>query len=414
MAPARAVLHVRVVNGTSRHTNGARHADERGMFRDVPDSAVGVKSGRDFFGIRGVDVAAIGLFWLLLALVSAAARELDPRIPGVPFRLARAALNATMIEYAVWAVLTVPIWWLATRYNIEGGRRYGRVAMFLVLGVVLAVTVDSLLLEVREALMFGLRPPRRRPPPMLVGLGFLDDLMVYFAVLGTGVARDYLLRYHAHLEETAELRAQLGEARLDALRAQLNPHFLFNTLNAVSALAERDPRGVRRMIARLSELLRYTLDESTEQEVPLHREVDLLGEYLELMQIRFQDKLNVVVDVDEDVRDALVPNLLLQPIVENAIKHGVSRITGSGSIAVRAQRQGDQLILTVTDNGPGPGDGPEGVGLHHTNARLRQLYGAAHSVVLRPATAGNGAVGAGTVAEIVLPYHTRSVSRSAR
>jgi two-component system LytT family sensor kinase len=384
------------------------------MFTDVRDTPVGMKSGRDFFGIRGVDVAAIGLFWLLIALVSAAARELDPRIPGVPFRLARAALNATMVEYAIWAILTVPIWWLATRYNIEGGRRYGRVAMFLVLGVVLALTVDTLLLEVREALMSGLRPPRRRPPPVPFGLGFLDDLMVYFAVLGTGVARDYLLRYHAHLEETAQLRAQLGEARLDALRAQLNPHFLFNTLNAVSALAERDPRGVRRMIARLSELLRYTLDESTDQEVPLHREVELLGEYLELMQIRFQDKLKVVIDVDEDVRNALVPNLLLQPIVENAIKHGVSRITGSGSIAVRATRDGEQLVLTVTDNGPGPGAGPEGVGLHNTNARLRQMYGASDGVVLKPAAGSNGAGVSGTIAEIVLPYHTQPVAGSAR
>lgn len=398
-------------------TSGARHADERGMFRDAPSrDDAGMTSGRDHYAIRTVDVGAVGLFWLLLALVSAAARELDPRIPGVPHRIAHAALMSTIVEYAIWAVLTIPIWWLASRYNIEGGRRFGRVALFLVLGVVLALSIDTLLLQLREALMFDLRPPRRRPPPALFGLGdlgFLDDLMVYFAVLGSGVARDYFLRYHAHLEETAELKAQLGEARLDALRAQLNPHFLFNTLNAVSALAERDPRGVRRMIARLSDLLRYTLDESTEQEVPLHQELELLSEYLELMQIRFQDKLKVAIDVDEEARNALVPNLLLQPIVENAIKHGVSRITGAGSIQLRAKRDDDRLVLTVTDNGPGPGGGAEGVGLRNTNARLRQMYGASHSVVVRPAEGSENGGRTGTVAEIVLPYHTRPMDHRA-
>ena len=384
------------------------------MFRDAQTPAESaVRSERDYFDIRVVDVAAVGAFWLILAVVSAAARELDPRIPGVPHRIAHAALNATLVEYAIWAVLTLPIWWLATRYNIEGGRRYGRVALFMLLGLALAMTLDTMLFEVRESLMFDLRPPRRRPPLMLFGLGFLDDLMVYFAVLGTGVARDYLLRYHAHLEETAQLRAQLGEARLDALRAQLNPHFLFNTLNAVSALAERDPRGVRRMIARLSELLRYTLDESTDQEVPLHREVELLGEYLELMQIRFQDKLEVSIEVDDDAREALVPNLLLQPIVENAIKHGVSRNTGAGSIRVQARRDGERLVLTVTDNGPGPGEGEEGVGLRNTNARLRQMYGAAHRVTLRLASPKGGPA-AGTVAEIILPYHTHASAAGAR
>lgn len=369
-------------------------------------------SGHYYFGIRGVDAVAVVAFWLLLALVTAAARELDPGIPGVPPHVARAALTTTIVEYAIWAALTLPIWSLITRYTIEGGRRYGRVTLFLLLGIALAVSVDSLLLQVRESLMVDLRLPRRWPPPTFVDLGFLDDLMVYFAVAGTGVARDYLLRYHAHLEETAQLRAQLGEARLDALRAQLNPHFLFNTLNAVSALVERDPRRTRRMIARLSDLLRYTLDETTEQMVPLHREIELLGEYLELMQIRFQDKLRVVIDVPDDARHALVPNLLLQPIVENAIKHGVSRITGVGTIAIRARRETGRLILTVEDNGPGPGGGPDGLGLRNTNARLRQLYGAPHHVELRPAAPGSGATG--TIAEIVLPYRARAAAGEAR
>jgi hypothetical protein len=135
--------------------------------------------------------------------------------------------------------------------------------------------------------------------------------MVYLAVLGAALARDYFLRYQARLEETtrlqsraARLEAQLAEARLDALRTQLNPHFLFNTLNAVSTLVERDPRGVRRMIARLGELLRHTLDEKNEQEITLERELDLLRRYLDIMEVRFQGRLSVTLDVADDVRDA--------------------------------------------------------------------------------------------------------------
>jgi two-component system LytT family sensor kinase len=365
-------------------------------------------SGREYYPLRTIDLIAIGLFWTFLALVSAAARELDPRIPGVPPRITSAVLTATYVEYALWALITLPVWWLTSRYNIEGGRRLGRVLLFLTLGVLIAITVDTVLQSLRQALIFdvdGFRGFRRRPPrlpPPLVGLGFLDDLMVFFAVLGAGIARDYFLRYHTHLEETARLQQQLAQAKLDALRAQLNPHFLFNTLNAVSALAERDPRGARRMIARLSDLLRYTLDESTDQEVSLDRELELLSEYVELMQIRFQGKLAVSMRVDDDVHDALVPNLILQPLVENAIKHGVSKVAGVGHIAVVARREGEQLVVTVSDNGPGPGAGREGVGLRNTNARLRQMYGAAHQVVLRQSP-NNGATG--TDAEIRVPYH---------
>lgn len=371
------------------------------------DSAGSRPSGREYYPIRPIDLLAIGLFWTLLAFISAASRELDPRIPDIPGRVAAAVQNATYIEYALWGALTAPIWWLASRYSIDARRRFGRVVLFLVLGLVIAILMDGLLLQVREALMSPLGRFRRRPPATFLGLGFVDDLMVYFTVLGAGVARDYFLRYQSRLEETVRLQAQLAQARLDVLRTQLNPHFLFNTLNAVSALVERDARGARRMIARLSDLLRYTLEESTEQEVPLHRELDLLGEYIELMQIRFQGKMSVDIHVDKEARDALVPNLMLQPIVENAMKHGISQVTGSGKITLRANRSGDLLVVTVTDNGPGPGGGDEGVGLANTNARLREMYGADYKVMLRQAEP------AGTEARIVLPYHTAAITARA-
>lgn len=366
-------------------------------------------ASREYYPVRSVDVLAIVVFWALLAIVSGVSREIDPRIPGVPDRMMSAAVMATYVEYAIWAVLTVPIWWMASRYAIEGGRRIGRMLLFVALGFALALAVDLVLLDVREGLMRGLGGGsfrRRAPPTLFFGLGILDDLMVYFAVLGAGVARDYFLRYRARLEETARLQALLTQARLDALRAQLNPHFLFNTLNAVSALVERDPRGVRRMIARLSDLLRYTLEESAAQEVPLSRELDMLSEYVELMQIRFQGKLNVTLRVDAAARRAVVPSLILQPIVENAIKHGVGHV-GTGTISIEARREGDDLRLRVTDDGPGPAAAEAaaangtGVGIANTTARLRQMYGASYEATLRPGDDGRGAI-----AEVRLPFRT--------
>ena len=373
----------------------------------VTDSA-GERS--EHYPLRAADVFAVVAFWALIALISAASRELDPRIPGLPRPVISAVQRATYVEYSLWAALTLPILWLASRYSIEGGRRLGRVALFVLLGIALAMLMDMLLLNVRESLMTPLGRFRRRPPPLggFGGLGFLDDLMVFFAVFGAGVARDYFLRYRARVVETSRLQAQLAQARLDVLRTQLNPHFLFNTLNAISALAERDPRGVRRMIARLSDLLRYTLEESTEREVTLTRELDLLGEYIELMQIRFQGKLAVEMEIAEDTRGALVPNLLLQPIVENAMKHGVSKITGPGEITVRAVRDDGNLVIRVTDNGPGLSPGEEGVGLRNTNERLREMYGAQFAVQLQPAAGG------GTEARIVLPYHTAALAPRGR
>jgi hypothetical protein len=365
---------------------------------------------REYYPLRFIDVAAIATFWAVLSFVSSLGLHLDPRIPNVAHGVVAGVVTATYVEYAVWAMLTAAIWWLATRYSLERGQRVERVIAFALLGIVIAIAMDVFVRHVREGFL-PLRAMRRirRPPPLLGGLGFLDDLMVYFAVLGSGVARDYFLRYRMRLEETVRLQAQLSQARLDVLRNQLNPHFLFNTLNAVSALVERDPRGSRRMIARLSDLLRYTLEESTEQEVPLNRELDMLGEYIELMQIRFQGRLQVDMRIADDTRDALVPNLVLQPLLENALKHGVSQITGEGRIDVEARRSGDELRVTVRDNGPGPArtQPGQGVGLTNTNARVRELYGSTYGVTLSSANGG------GAEAELVLPFHTTSRSEHA-
>ncbi|MEX0748378.1 MAG: histidine kinase, partial [Rhodothermales bacterium] len=199
---------------------------------------------------------------------------------------------------------------------------------------------------------------------------------------------------------------QLSEARLQTLRMQINPHFLFNTLHTISTYLGRDPKGARRMIARLSDLLRYTLEKAGTQEVTLRQELNFLDGYLEIQSIRFQDNLVVQQDVDPDMLEALVPNLILQPLVENAIKHGVSAVEGVGKVSIKAWRDNEQLCLSVWDNGPGMigGNGvsasPTGLGLRNTRERLESLYGPGHHFEL-----AGGAEG-GVTALICIPYHT--------
>jgi signal transduction histidine kinase len=381
--------------------------------------------GVDYIPLRRSELLGIFAFWTFLALLTAANGLLDPRGRGLQPLLTTAPITLAFVESYLWAALTPFLFWLTSRFSIERDNRTTRVLLFVVAGVVVAMLVEASLSYLRFEVFFTAR--RRRPIAFspffgMTRLLWLDDLMVYFAVVAAGFARDYFRRYQARREEAvrlqahaAELHAQLAEARLAALRTQLDPHFLFNTLHAISSLVERDPRGVRRMIARLSELLRTSLEEGDEQEVPLERELAFLNRYLEIMQIRFQGRLEVDTRVDGAVMDALVPTMILQPLVENAVKHGVSKIAGTGVIEIRAYRDdGDHLVLRVRDNGPGLDDaadstetGRVGVGLANTRARLQQLYGPDQRLTLSAAPDG-----AGVVAEVTLPYHTRADLRA--
>jgi LytS/YehU family sensor histidine kinase len=247
--------------------------------------------------------------------------------------------------------------------------------------------------------------------PSIRRLWFLNDLVMYLGVLAAGFAREYFRRYEARNQEALRLRAeaaalqaQLVEAQLSSLRMQLNPHFLFNTLHAISALVGRDPAGVRRMIARLSELLRSTLQEKGSAERTVEQELAFIGRYLEIMQVRFQGKLAVDTRVDAEARDALVPTLILQPLVENAVKHGVGRREG-GRIELTARRVDGRVRLAVRDDGPGPAaresaavEGATGIGLQNTEARLRQMYGDEQRLLVEAGPEG------GTVVVVEVPY----------
>jgi histidine kinase/histidine kinase/DNA gyrase B/HSP90-like ATPase len=213
-------------------------------------------------------------------------------------------------------------------------------------------------------------------------------------------------RYAEAAGQTERLRVRLDQAQLQALKVQLQPHFLFNTLNTITALVHTNPPAAERMVSGLSELLRFSLGSGGEQEVTLERELEVLRHYLDIQQVRFHDRLTVTFDVDADAERAYVPNLILQPLVENAIKHGLGPRAAAGRIGIAARRRDGSLLLEVADDGVGePRDVPrrEGVGLGNARARLRSLYGDQQRLDAGP----NEAAGHGFRVAIEIPYHTR-------
>jgi LytS/YehU family sensor histidine kinase len=231
----------------------------------------------------------------------------------------------------------------------------------------------------------------------------LFNLLVYWVIVSVAHAFDYYRKFHAREWRTAELERRLAEARLMALQMQLNPHFLFNALHTITALMHKDVEAADRMIARLSELLRLALENTETSQVPLGQELDFLQRYLEIEQTRFGARLTVRIDVRPDALQALVPNLVLQPLVENAIRHGVEPHAKPGLVEVRGWRDERTLSLEVRDNGGGLAKGQpfvDGVGLANTRARLQHLYGKGHVLELVEAADG------GLSVRLKLPFRT--------
>jgi signal transduction histidine kinase len=229
------------------------------------------------------------------------------------------------------------------------------------------------------------------------------SLMVYSTIVGLSYALAYYRESQMRALKQSQLETRLVEARLRTLEAELHPHFLFNTLHAISSLVHTNPDAADRMISRLSDLLRITFDRAGSPGVSLQEELEFLQKYLEIEQTRFHDRLTVRFDIDPDTLDAEVPRLILQPLVENAIKHGVSPKPGDGLVQIRAQRHGDRLWMEVSDNGVGLTAGARaklrsGVGLSNTRDRLDVMYGPAHSIEF-----SDGAKGLAVRLEI--PFH---------
>jgi sensor histidine kinase YesM len=235
-------------------------------------------------------------------------------------------------------------------------------------------------------------------------LAFMD----FVIAIGAFTAVDMYRRFKARELQASQLEARLAQAQNETLRMQLQPHFLFNALHSVSALIERDPAAADRMLSRIGDLLRQTLDLSGKQEVTLRQELAILHSYLEIQRIRFLDRLRVRMECPEALMEALVPCFVLQPQVENALKHGLA-LSGGGLVTIRAREEGGQLVLEVEDDGRGLEDGPshrQRVGTANTRARLELLYGADQSFELLPVPAG------GALARIRLPLHDTALENS--
>ncbi|MGV3531253.1 MAG: sensor histidine kinase [Chthoniobacteraceae bacterium] len=236
------------------------------------------------------------------------------------------------------------------------------------------------------------RGPRRGPPGgkrgPAFGMLFLVGLRlpIYLMILSIGHAAHFYRRSQERERRELELSASLAKARADALKMQLQPHFLFNALNSIAELVHRDPQAADAMIGALSDLLRLTLETSGEQELPLRREMDAVERYVAIEQVRFGDRIRVQTEIPAETAAALVPNFLLQPLVENAIRHGLQPQSSAGELKISAQREGEQLRIEVSDNGSGLREGNparQGIGLANTRARLKELYGDRASLELR-------------------------------
>ena len=238
---------------------------------------------------------------------------------------------------------------------------------------------------------------------MIFIIDFHIGILVYWIILAGHQAMAYARR-------AADLKTQLAEARLDALKMQLHPHFLFNTLNSISALLHKDPETADEMIGELGNFLRLTLHKNSGQEISLEEELEFLKSYLEIERIRFQNRLTIEFAIDPETLHALVPNLILQPIIENAVRHGIAQQPDAGRIEVRSQRNDGHLRLDVLDDGPGLREtAGEGIGLKNVRERLQNLYGSEYEFRL-----SNNPNGSGSHVEIVIPFYTeRSFKRSA-
>ena len=317
-------------------------------------------------------------------------------------------------EFKSWyscGLLSLVVIWFCGRHRLQTGETKRWVAIHFVAALVFSAVYTlftSWLVAGEESVMY---PGKILTFSYLLKKAALHylvlNLIMYWFIVFAHSGWHFYRRFRERELQSIQLQRELVEARLDALRMQLNPHFLFNALHAISALIHEKPEAADRMIARLSDLLRLSLDQSKPQEVPLREELDFLDHYLDIEQARFEDRLKVDKQIEPATLEALVPCLVLQPLVENAIHHGIEPREDTGHLTIAARRRGDVLELRVSDNGAGLQEdcgvpAREGIGLSNTRSRLRHLYGDKFNAELVSRNGG------GLEAQLDIPFHTRA------
>jgi two-component system, LytTR family, sensor kinase len=331
-------------------------------------------------------IALIAAFWTLVGLAFASQFYLSSTLLGRTVTWSQ-AITYSLGDWYVWAILSVPVLRFARRFPPEGDQPWRTAAIHLGAALVTSlvyVVLRSVVGQVQSLLIHEPVGFFEVFQPLLVKT-FPFNLLIYGVMISVAHAIDYYRKYHERTVHTLALEKNLTEARLQSLLRQLKPHFLFNTLNGIATLMHRDVHAADRMLVRLSELLRLTMNRTGQPLAPLRDEIAFIEKYLDIERIRFSDRLTSEIDIDPAALDAEVPSLILQPLVENAIRHGIEPHARAGRIEIHVQREPTALKLTVRDNGGGmPAGGltREGIGLANTRARLRELYGERHAFEL--------------------------------
>jgi two-component system LytT family sensor kinase len=319
------------------------------------------------------------------------------------------ALAINLTYYYLWGLSVPAVVWMARRFRFEKAKWQ----LSLLVHTVWAVLLTLVQIVIAEWFLRAFTHARDFPVLKPIWSSVLDNfhssLPTYWVILFGYYAFDYYAKYRDRELRASQLETRLSQAQLQALKMQLNPHFLFNTLNTISSLMYTDPDSADRMMARLSELLRLTLEQDGEQEVTLREEMEILDRYLQIERIRFEDRLRVTVSIDPAALEARVPNFSLQPLVENAIRHGIAPRSAGGCLEISATKDAGMLRIRLSDDGPGlqpSGEsGPrrrEGIGVANTRARLAQLYGEDQSLEMTNAPAG------GLIVLMSVPFRTAS------
>jgi len=312
------------------------------------------------------------------------------------------ALKTAMPRWYIWGALTPGMFWIDQRLSgktRELSKRFlfhlpicfGWLIIFAFINTLITGMLEGALPEINVSFIVN---------------QFYWNLLIYWLIMGVYWAKNYYSDLKNQELKSSRLEQNLTEARLQALQDRLHPHFLFNALNTISAYMEEDVKTARRMVANLAELLRFSLDNTNIQKIPLSQELSFLDSYLEIEQMRFKDQLSISKKIDPSALESMVPSFLLQPLAENAIRHGINPRNAPGQVDIQINRQNNRLHLQIKDDGIGlPKDweiaNHTGLGLANTTERLIEMYGPEHHFAIKNRPDNNG-----VVVNIEIPYYS--------